>query len=136
MPTDRSALIRDLQAASAGLLFVSERDAPFAVVDAPGTPFGALDDEQVRRLAGRPGTELVETITVDYFFRNAVLDQGWHGPAEKLAARRYRELVSLIGSAIPDARVFRVGAISIAVLIVGTGPGGGTLGLSTTVVET
>jgi len=129
-------LIRELEAAVAGLLFVSERDAPFAIVDAPGMPFAALDNEQARKLAGRPAMEPVETVSVVYFFRNAVLDQNWYGPAEKAAAQRYRELVSWIESALPDARVFRIGARRIAVLIVGTGPGGGTLGLSTTVVET
>ena len=136
MSTDRSALIRDLEAAFAGLLFISENDAPFALVDAPGAPFAALDDEQVRRLAGRPSTDAVATVPVKDFFRNAVRDQEWHGPAEKAAAKRYRELVSLIESALPDAKVFRIGARRIAVLVVGTGPGGGTLGLSTTVVET
>ena len=134
MPTDRSALIGDLEAATAGLLFTSETDAPFAIVDAPGV--STLDDEQARKLAGRPSTDPVETVSVEYFFRNAVLDQDWHSPAEKAAAKRSRELVSLIESAIPGARVFRVGARRISVLIVGTGPGGGVLGLSTTVVET
>jgi hypothetical protein len=130
---DRSALIGQLEAACAGLLFISEKDAPFALVDALGVPFAGLD---ARLLTGRPSTDPIETVPVEYFFRNAILDQDWYGPAEKAAAQRYRELVSLIESTLPDARVFRVGARRIAVLIVGTGPGGGTLGLSTTVVET
>jgi hypothetical protein len=133
MPTDRGALIRQLEAASAGLLFVSEQDAPFAIVDAP---FAALDDRQLHALAGRPAADPIETVTVEYFFRNAILDQDWHGPAEKAAVQRYRALVSLIESALPDARVFRLGARRISVLIVGTGPDGGILGLSTTVIET
>jgi Nuclease A inhibitor-like protein len=133
MATDRSALIRQLEAACAGLLFVSEQDAPFAIVDAPSA---ALDGEQLHALAGRPAADPIETIAVEYFFRNAILDQEWHSPAEKAAVRRYRALVSLIESALPDARVFRLGARRVSVLIVGTGPDGGILGLSTTVVET
>ncbi|HEX4385409.1 MAG TPA: nuclease A inhibitor family protein [Myxococcales bacterium] len=133
---DRSAVIHDLEAACKDLLFISERDAPFALVDEPGAPFAALDGDQARKLAGRPATDQVETVSVSDFFRNAVQDQDWHGPAEKATVQRYRDLTSLIQSALPDAKVFRVGRRSIAVLIVGTGPGGGTLGLSTTVVET
>ena len=136
MPTDRAALLRDLSAASSGLLFVSEHDAPFALVDAPTVPFASLDDDAIRKLAGRPQADAVEVVSVDHFFRNAVLDQPWHGPAEKAAAKRYRDLVGLIQSALPGAKAYRVGAVSVAVLILGTGPGGGALGLSTEVVET
>jgi hypothetical protein len=96
-------------------------------------PFKAFD---ARQLAGRPATDAVEEVTVDQFFHNAVQDQDWHGPAEKAVVQRYRDLLDLIHSALPDAKVFRVGSRRISVLIVGTGPGGGTLGLSTTVVET
>jgi hypothetical protein len=130
---DRSAVIHHLEAASNGLLFISEHDAALAVLDAPEMPFKAIDACQ---LAGRPSTETVEEVTVDDFFRNAVLDQDWHGPGERAVVQRYRDLVALIHSALPDAKVFRVGSRRISVLIVGTGPGGGTLGLSTTVVET
>jgi len=136
MPTARAALLRDLAAASAGLLFVSENDAPFSLVDAADLPFAKLDDDAARGLAGRPATDAVEAVTLEHFFRNAVRDQDWHGPAEAATAERYRALVAFIEAEIPDAKAYRVGAIAVSVLIVGTGPGGGALGLATTVVET
>lgn len=136
MTPSRAALLKSLLHAADGLLFLSETDAPFTPVDAPGTPFTAIDDAAVRRLAGRPETDAVEVRGVDDFFRNAVKEQPWHSPGEAEGARRYRALVARLHDALPDAKVYRVGAVSLDVLILGTGPGGGALGLATRVVET
>ena len=132
----RATVLESLVVASRGLLFISESDAPFSPVDAPQTPFAALDDATVRALAGHPPGDPVEVISVDYLFRNAVKAQPWHSPSEAADAKRYRDLVTLIHTALPDAKVYRVGKIAIDVLILGTGPGGGALGLTTKVVET
>jgi len=132
----RVTLLVWLAAASHGLMFVSESDAPFTTVDAAQHAFATLDDAAVRGLVGRPSTDPVETMEVDAFFHNAVQDQPWHTHEEKATVRRYRKLVALIHKVLPDAKVFRVGRISIDVLILGTGPGGGALGLATHVVET
>jgi len=132
----RAAVLKSLLHASHGLLFISESDAPLTPVDAPGMPFTSLDDAAVRRLAGRPTTDPVETRGVDEFFHNAMTDQPWHTPQEKETVKRYQALVALIHTTLPDAKVYRVGRISIDVLILGTGPGGGALGLATKVVET
>ena len=129
-------MLKSLLVASHGLLFISETDAPFTGVDAPAVPFASLDDAGVRRLAGRAATEPVERRSVDDFFRNAVTAQPWHSPEEKVTVKRYQALVALVHQTLPDARVYRVGAISLDVLILGTGPGGGALGLATKVVET
>ncbi|ATB29097.1 nuclease A inhibitor family protein [Melittangium boletus] len=136
MNTQRAAVLKSLLLSAHGLLFISETDAPFTPVDAPGSPFASLDDAAVRRLAGHPDADPVETRGVDEFFRNAVQEQPWHTPEETATVRRYRALVALLHASLPDARVYRVGAVSIDVLILGTGPGGGALGLATKVVET
>lgn len=136
MTTSRADVLESLLHASDGLLFISETDAPFTPVDAPATPFAALDDASVRRLAGRPDTDAVETRRVEDLFRNAVKDQPWHSPEETANAKRYRALVALLHTALPDAKVYRVGEVSIEVLLLGSGPGGGVLGLATKVVET
>lgn len=132
----RAAVLESLVLASRGLLFISESDAPFTPVDAPGTPFATLDDAAVRALAGHPAGDPVEVVSVDSFFRNAVKDQPWHTPQEAADAKRYRALVALLHATLPDAKVYRVGKIALDVLILGTGPGGGALGLATKVVET
>ena len=132
----RAAVLKSLAAASQGLLFLSETDAPFTSVDAPDQPFQTLDDAAVRALAGHPAEDPVETVSVDHLFRNAVKDQPWHTPKEKADVKRYQALVALIHATLPDAKVYRVGKVSIDVLILGTGPGGGALGLATKVVET
>ncbi len=63
-------------------------------------------------------------------------DQPWHTPREAADVQRYRALVALLHATLPDAKVYRVGKIALDVLILGTGPGGGALGLATKVVET
>ena len=136
MNPSRAAVLQSLLHASQGLLFISESDAPFTPVDAPDVPFAALEDGAVRRLAGRPADDAVGQRGVDDFFRNAVKAQPWHSPEQSEDARRYRALVARLHESLPDARVYRVGEVSIDVLILGTGPGGGVLGLATRVVET
>lgn len=133
---EREAVLKSLEAASKGLLFISETDAPFAPVNAPDKKFAALDDAAVRALAGHPAGDPVETISVDTLFRNAVQDQPWHTPQEAQTVKKYRALVKHLHEKLPDAKVYRVGRVEIDVLILGTGPGGGALGLRTKVVET
>ena len=136
MSMEREAVLKSLASASQGLLFLSETDAPFSLVDAPDKKFAALDDATVRALAGHPAADPVETISVDELFRNAVKEQPWHTPREAADVKKYRALVELLHSTLPDAKVYRVGQSAIDVLILGTGPGGGALGLATRVVET
>ncbi len=79
---------------------------------------------------------LIETRSVEEFFGVAAGEQVWHSTNEQATARRYRRLVEHLGENLTDAKVYRIGGINLAVLILGRSPAGTLMGLRTRVVET
>jgi hypothetical protein len=133
MKTD-DELIAELKRAAEGLLFMSESDYPFETVcwqELPG-----ISAEFLRSQAGVADDALVETASVDDFFRVAVSDQSQMSQASRETAVKYRQLVKIIKENLEDPKVYRVGSVNIAVYIVGRNETGNWLGLSTRVVET
>ncbi|HEX8853899.1 MAG TPA: nuclease A inhibitor family protein [Pyrinomonadaceae bacterium] len=133
MQTDEE-ILRELERATAGLLFMSESDYPFEVFRRAGAePF---TDDVLRRKERLDASSPVAVQSVEDFFRVAAGEQDWKGADEQATARRYQALVKLLKRALGDVRVYRVGEINVGVYIVGRSPEGSWLGLSTRVVET
>ena len=132
--SDDERLERELTDAARGLLFMSESDYPLEVVRwrnvADVTP------EYLRALAGEDSSAPVEAVSAEEFFRAAASEPQWKGAAEIDTARRYQELLRLLAGRLADVKAYRVGAINVAVYVVGRSPGGEWLGVSTRVVET
>ncbi|HEV2707170.1 MAG TPA: nuclease A inhibitor family protein [Pyrinomonadaceae bacterium] len=133
MRTDEE-IVRELERATTGLLFMSESDYPVEVFRLEGAE--GLTHDLLRRKAGADGEAAVVVQSVEDFFRVAAGEQEWKGAAELETARRYQALVGLLKSALEDVRVYRVGEINIGVYVVGRSPAGNWLGVSTRVVET
>ncbi len=133
MKTDEQ-LLTELTQAAAGLLFMSETDAPFTPVQWPGdaelTPAGLC------RLTGHDATTPVETVRLEDFFRAAASEPEWKHAEQLTTARRYQALLQWLGTNLADVRVYRVGQVNIDVYIMGRSANGAWLGLSTRVVET
>lgn len=127
-------LIAELKSATEGLLFMSESDYPFETVCWQELP--EISAEFLRRQAGVADDALVETASVDDFFRVAVSDESQMSQASRATAVKYRQLVKIIKENLEDPKVYRVGSVNIAVYIVGRNETGNWLGLSTRVVET
>jgi len=134
MPQAPSA-IPTLQRASAGLKFLSETDAPFAPFFWPDTSGEQLNTQRFEQLASTPEHAPIQTMEIDYFFRNAIKVEEGDSEWEVAEAERYRQLVHTIESTLENVQVFRVGETSIDVYIVGQVEGGHA-GLRTLVVET
>jgi hypothetical protein len=128
-------ILRELERATAGLLFMSESDYPFEVFRLEEAE-GLTQEELLRRKAGVAGGTPVVVQSVEEFFRVAAGEQEWKGAPEIETARRYQALVGLLKRTLEDARVYRVGEINVGVYIVGRSPAGNWLGVSTRVVET
>ena len=133
MKTDER-LIEELEEATRGLSFMSESDYPFEVFRWEGV--ASLTPEFLRGLTGHDPAAPVETLSAAEFFRVAAAEPSWKGGAELAAARRFQALLRLLEENLSDLRVFRVGTINMPVYVVGRGPSGGLIGLSTRVVET
>ncbi|MBE9093682.1 nuclease A inhibitor family protein [Tychonema sp. LEGE 07203] len=123
-----------LQQASKGLLFLSESDAPFEVIQWPAQ--GELTPPKLLQLTGHPPDAPVELRTVDDFFAIATVEEDWHDQDERETVQRFHNLVSILKQNLSQLQVYRVGSIDIDVYIVGVTDGGELVGLSTKLVET
>ncbi len=127
-------LLTELAQAAAGLLFMSETDAPFTPVQWPGDV--ELTPEDVCRLTGHDATTPVETMRLEDFFHAAAAETDWKNTEQLATARRYQALVQWLQTNLANVRVYRVGRISMDVYVIGRSAHGSWLGLSTRVVET
>lgn len=127
-------LLRELEEAVRGLLFMSESDHPLEVVrwegDGPPTP------ERLRREAGKGKDSPVETQEVGEFFRAAVAEKSYDTAEDRARAERFRRLASLLTEGLSGTLAYRVGEINIAVFVIGKGESGELIGVKTRVVET
>lgn len=131
MKTDEQVL-DEIARAAEGLLFVSEADYPLEPLRLEGAP----DEARLRELAGAGADAPVATQSVEEFFRAATSEPSWKGGEELAAARRFQSVARLLRENLSDVRVYKVGEINMPAYVIGRGPGGGWLGLSTRVVET
>lgn len=128
-------LLDELEQLTAGLLFMSETDQPFQVIDQGPQP--EVTAEQLRQLtAGAGPSTPVTTQSVAAFFRSAMAEPEWKQGAALETARRYQTLVRWLQANLTELQVYRVGEIDVTIYILGTSPEGRLLGLSTKVVET
>jgi hypothetical protein len=127
-------VIRELERAAAGLLYVSEADFPLEVVHFPagrGPPTAA----GFARATRHPHVPCTEQ-SLEAFFATAVTPQSWHGPAEQESVRRFRALVQILQSHLRAPRVFRFGTLDIDAYVVGITSAGDWAGLHTHLVQT
>jgi hypothetical protein len=133
--TDATALeryVEHLQATVADLWYPSETDSPLAVVV---WPVDRLDEATVGAQLGGQASS-VEPRPVEEFFRPVVNNPFWQTSQGEHLAQRYGALEQLLKATLTDLQVYRVGRVEVTVYLMGHHPGGGYVGLKTTVVET
>ena len=107
-----------LSQAAAGLLFMSESDYPFELIQWDGQTEPTA--EFIRNVSGEAEDSPVEKLEVDQF----------------LNAGRYQRLLLALQRELSDLRAYKVGRINMPVYVVGRSREGSWLGLATRVVET
>ncbi|MEX0270469.1 nuclease A inhibitor family protein [Leptolyngbyaceae cyanobacterium UHCC 1019] len=130
-----SNLIAALQALTQDLLWMSETDAPFEIIQWQNQSV-QLTNEQLLKLTGHSLKTPIEILDLDNFFSAATIEQDWFGDEEKATAKRYQELASVLKQHLNQLKVYRVGAINIDIYIVGETESGEIIGLATEAVET
>lgn len=127
-------LLRTLDRACDGLLFMSESDYPFESFywDFKGT----LTPDKVIELAHEIEDSAVKELKLDAFFKNSVAEESWYDSDEIRIARRFQRLVDTLKKSLEEIKVYRVGFAEAEIYIVGTPEFGGYAGLSTHVVQT
>src|SRR4051812_17961810 len=124
-----------LKAASKGLTYQSESDAPFTAFTWKGAK-GDLTKEGVLKRARKPPKTPVQEVSLQDFFKDLTAEQDWHGEEEKAAVQKYRKLQEAVQANLSDPKVFKVGQRKVDIFIVGRTDEGDWAGLKTTAVET
>ena len=78
-----------LKQASNGLLFLSETDAPFEVIN--WQTQGELTPAKLLQLRNHPPDAPVELRTVDEFFAIATQEEDWHEQEEREMVQRFQK---------------------------------------------
>ena len=118
MAIDDAQILEDLKRATAGLLFMSESDYPFELIQWEGPT--DLTPEFLCGVSGEPAGCAVQVMEVQDF----------------LTAERYRRLVDAITDHLVEPKAYKVGRVNMPVYVVGRSAGGKWLGVSTRVVQT
>ena len=117
-----------------GLLFVSEADSPWRLVQLGARP--ELDEASLLRALGKPESAQVTRQSLERLFARAIADQPWHGAAERDTVQRYRALLAFLSEGLDEARVYRVGTIEVEAYALGRTSDSAWLGVVTTLIET
>lgn len=150
-------LITTLQAAIAGLTWMSESDYPWRVLVAADT-LALLGDQLPLPLTEQPLTPYLQgvpvepalavapepvtlatqatPVDVDAFFAPAIQIPAGYGPEEQAIAQRYQQLAQWLKARLTNLKVYRQGDREIDIYILGQTPDGHILGLQTKAVET
>ena len=123
-----------LRKATKGLLYMSEKDAPFKVIELKEgeTPTAA----NVVELLGAPAASPVEEVTFGKFFGELTKVQKWHAEDDKAVVRRYQDLVGVLRETLTNLKVFKIGAVRVKIAILGKTSSGTWAGLETDSLET
>ena len=118
MGEDNQRVMERLSQAAAGLLFMSESDYPFELIQWDGTSEPSA--EFIRKVAGEAKDSQVQKLEVEQFLNSG----------------RYQKLLSALQHELSDLRAYKVGRINMPVYVVGRSREGSWLGVATRVVET
>lgn len=118
MGQDNEQVLERLSQAAAGLLFMSESDYPFELIqwDDPTEPTADF----IRNVAGEAEGCPVQKLEVEQFLNSG----------------RYQRLLLALQQELSDLRAYKVGRINMPVYVIGRSREGSWLGVATRVVET
>ena len=118
MAEDNARVIKSLSQSTAGLLFMSESDYPFEVIQWDSTT--ELTPNFLRSVTGESKDCPVQEMELEDF----------------LTSGRYQPLLQVLQSQLSSPKAYRVGRINMSVYLVGRSKDGSWLGVSTRVVQT
>lgn len=121
-----------LRKAVKGLLFMSEKDAPFKAI--------ALDEapthDNIAKLLDLPTGSLVEEVPFAKFFADLTKVRKWHAEDDKAVVKRYRDLLAVLRDNLTSLKVFKVGKVRVKIAILGKTADDAWAGLVTDSLET
>jgi hypothetical protein len=131
--TETRSLREKLALAVTDLVWLSESDYPFEIID---WQIESIEPVILLKQIDRPEDTLVEVVELEAFFATATQEQDWYDESELETVKRYRDLVEILKTNLQEVAVYRVGEIEIEVYILGKTSSNAIAGLKTQVVET
>jgi len=131
-PMTAEELVHALQTVSKDLLMPSESDYPFEIFRWENA-MPTIDEVFAR--AGYAADTPVESVDLDYFFRNLCEEKEWHDETQKAQASKFRQFADLMKSHLKGLQVYRIGSVEIDVYAAGK-IGKDVVGFKTKVIET
>lgn len=134
MKKNHAALFAAIEAATDGLTYVSETDAPVLTFAAgvAETP----TREMILQHAGLECDTTGEEVSFDVFFARLTAIKDWFGESETTKAKKFLGLKTLLEENLRDLKVFRLGKIRVDIYVAGIDSDGSVLGVRTKAVET
>ena len=127
-----SELTVQLQALTRGLWFPSETEAPWTI---PTWTLTSVEAFEVRQVLHRAAHIAVSEVTLDELVQQVTQRCQGYGDEGKAISKQHQALANFLHHHCETVRVFRVGHVTIDVLVVGQTPDGQVL-LQTQSVET
>src|SRR5688500_10668421 len=103
--------------AAQGLLYNSESDYPFEVVqlNAPSTSL----EQDLMAVVGKSNGAKVERITLEHFFRNMVKVYPDASAEQEMTALKYKNLQDELLQELQDVSVYKIGEVQLDAFIIG-----------------
>ncbi|MEM1241015.1 MAG: nuclease A inhibitor family protein [Cyanobacteria bacterium P01_H01_bin.26] len=134
MPTSQD-LLPELETACENLLWRSEADCPFEVVVLP-LHQQSLTVKMLLDSGDYPDNTPVTVVSLDDFFKQALIERAWFDSRELKRVERYRNLRDLLETTLENLQVYRLGKVEIDVYILGGTEDDQVIGVKTQAVET
>lgn len=128
-------VLQALRTAISGLLYMSEADVPFEIVQWKKQDTICSTADLLSLIAKSSGLP-VENVGLAEFFHDLIHDQDWQDTDGKTTVQQYRNLLAILQENLTDLKVFKVGEVEIDIYIVGRTATGDWAGVMTTAVET
>ena len=123
-------LRKRIQAASEGLVYISETDSTIRPLFIRKEDAASLKDALLLLAAQ------IDECAADAFFTRLTSDHDWHRERDKENVRRFRILKDLLTENLADLRQYRLGKVRITIYVIGYDKDGNVAGVSTQAVET
>ena len=123
-----------LRKAIKGLLYMSEKDAPFTVFALKEGQTPSI--QNIAELLHAPADSPVEEVAFGTFFGELTKVQKWHAEDDKAVVKRYQDLLGVLRATLSSLKVFKIGTVRVKIAILGKTAEGNWAGLETDALET
>lgn len=128
------SIVKDLEKLSKDLIYISETDGTFEVLDWSDAEQMETEDDLLMYL-NLPANTFIRHGEVEDFLKYMGTIKDYHSEERKQMAKQYQQLQVYIDKNLANPIVFKVGEIEEDVYIVGENPDGGYVALKTFIVE-